>query len=279
MLERPAVVDEVRCQPVQQFGVGWRKPLWPEIVNGCHNSPSKKMMPDPIDNHSCGQWVVNRCDTFGKLKSCGGFTIEGLEEPCGHNFTKIVMASTDVDMSIFPRTFCHSDHETRRWQLAGNLSQLLYASGCRGTPLTQLQDLIAVQDIQQSIGFSSSQITRALSVHLVQEFSIELRRTRFSFPGRPPIGKNDLVDRNRSLTRINELKVSFVSFVFPQVTRKTLPLPFPLGIRCFVVQKSAPEQQSIELRHLEIVDNDSCLRIWRCFHQDMDSVRRNLKGR
>src|SRR5205814_854370 len=54
LLERPAVLDEVRGKPVQQLGVRRSLAARAEVTGCAHDSLAEVTQPDAIDHHACG---------------------------------------------------------------------------------------------------------------------------------------------------------------------------------------------------------------------------------
>src|SRR3954454_5282686 len=56
----PSSVHEVCRKPVQQPGVRRLVALSAEIIRGPDNTPSKKLLPHPVDCHPGGERIVSR---------------------------------------------------------------------------------------------------------------------------------------------------------------------------------------------------------------------------
>ena len=74
----PAMLDEVRGQPVEEFGVGWLVALGAEIVRCFDNPFSEVRLPDAIDDDARGQRVVITGDPFSQSESPSGDLIGDL---------------------------------------------------------------------------------------------------------------------------------------------------------------------------------------------------------
>ena len=65
-LERPSLGDELAGQPVEQLGMGWRRPFVAEIAGGADHPPAEVMLPDPVDHHPGRQRVRRAGDPVGQ---------------------------------------------------------------------------------------------------------------------------------------------------------------------------------------------------------------------
>lgn len=94
--EVPAVLDEFKGEVFEEFRVRGSFALGSEIAGGAHESASEMLIPDAIDDDSCGECLgfVEQC--FGELGSSaaiiewtGGLSGEDGKESAGNDFAWI----------------------------------------------------------------------------------------------------------------------------------------------------------------------------------------------
>ena len=106
-LDRPAVLDEIAGQPVEQVGVGRRLGAQAEVAGGLDQSAAEVVGPDPVDDDPRGERIVGGDDGLGQLQPAGavgegpGFAAaEQLDEAAVHGVAPAVFVAADVDVGV-----------------------------------------------------------------------------------------------------------------------------------------------------------------------------------
>ena len=76
--QMPAVGDEFAGQPVEQFRMRGVAPHRPEIVRRGHDPLAEVILPNTVNHHSRGEWMIGASEPFGQRRSsAGGFRLGG----------------------------------------------------------------------------------------------------------------------------------------------------------------------------------------------------------
>ena len=65
-LQRPAVVDEPRCEPIEKLGMSRQLANLAEVTGSAHKAFAKVMLPNAVDDHPGCQRVVRIGDPAGQ---------------------------------------------------------------------------------------------------------------------------------------------------------------------------------------------------------------------
>ena len=73
--ERPVILHEIGCQVIEQFSMDW---LWRAgaKIAWCRNETFAKMpLPNAVDDHASGEWIVGIGNRFGQLTTTASLSI------------------------------------------------------------------------------------------------------------------------------------------------------------------------------------------------------------
>src|SRR5262249_37529336 len=73
LLNGLAILQKLRCQPVQQVRMSGPRTVPAKVIGRIDNSPAEMMMPDPIDDRSPREGVAVVGNPFGQLGSSPAF--------------------------------------------------------------------------------------------------------------------------------------------------------------------------------------------------------------
>src|SRR5210317_1325349 len=88
-----------------------------KVIHCRNDSLSKQVVPDTIHKDTSSQRVVPTRNFVGQGKSITRLPSERFQKTRGNFLPQATMATTDVNMSRFWRTFCHGDSVSRTWKL------------------------------------------------------------------------------------------------------------------------------------------------------------------
>src|SRR5262249_25848810 len=107
-LDTPAALEETRREVVEQFGMCGRLAARTEIVGGRADALPEVHLPDAIDDHTRGRWIVARRDPLGELEASAALLFgrqllpaENGEESAGHFRTKLVRLAPHHDLRVY----------------------------------------------------------------------------------------------------------------------------------------------------------------------------------
>ena len=69
----PAVLHKIGGQPIEQIGVGGRFAIEAKVARGVHDAASEMVLPNTVDEHSCGQRML----PIGQVSGVGDATAGG----------------------------------------------------------------------------------------------------------------------------------------------------------------------------------------------------------
>src|SRR4051794_33909979 len=68
-LDRPALLDELSRQIVEQLGMRRRRAHDAEVVGSANDAVAKVMLPEAIDENACAEWVCRNDQSPGQLQT------------------------------------------------------------------------------------------------------------------------------------------------------------------------------------------------------------------
>ena len=80
LLERPARVNQTVCEPIEKLWVSRSVPHSAKIVGSSDEPAAEMVLPDPVDDHSCGQRVCGIGDRASQFEPA---TSGGEQRPVG----------------------------------------------------------------------------------------------------------------------------------------------------------------------------------------------------
>ncbi len=66
LLDAPTRADELSSQPIQQLGMRWQRTTVTEIARRIYDSSSKVTLPNTVNHHARGEWVIRAGNPFGQ---------------------------------------------------------------------------------------------------------------------------------------------------------------------------------------------------------------------
>src|SRR5262249_1886428 len=85
VLDVPTAVAELNSEPIEQFGMSWRRALGPEVIWSRDKASAEHHGPKPVDDDSRGEWVFFRGEPTRQVEPrCGLVGRRGVREKGRH---------------------------------------------------------------------------------------------------------------------------------------------------------------------------------------------------
>ena len=209
MSQVPFVLDQLRGQPVEQFGVCGQVALQAEVVRRLDNAPAEVPLPDAVGNDACGQRVIGADHPLGQSPSTPRrLTVrrdvdhwngvgQHAREPRLDEIARSMGIAASQHMRrrrVFPILFDDQGEPLTAWGIVAQLSELLALAG------------VGVEvDLRQELADMLSQhvFANALLLKVVDFTSLEVR-DHLLFKGRDHLFlSGDLLSVSLQLLRMS----------------------------------------------------------------------------